>query len=61
MSVIRLRSIVDFLKKDDEITGISSSNQKDDEISSDCNQIKIRTQSERISFKKSFQFNQKIE
>ena len=46
MSVIRLRSIVDFLKKD-EITNISSSNQekfgsipnfcKDDEISSDCN------------------------
>ena len=65
MSVIRLRSIVDFLKKDDEITNISSSNQekfglvpnfcKDDEISSDCNQIKIRTQSERITFKKSIQ------
>jgi hypothetical protein len=48
---------VDFLKKDDEITGISSSNQKDDEISSDCNQIKIRTQSDRITFKFFFQFN----
>jgi hypothetical protein len=28
MSVIRLRSIVDFLKKDDEITDISSSHQE---------------------------------
>ena len=34
---------------------------KDDEISSDCDQIKIRTQSERITFKKLFKFNQKIE
>ena len=71
MSVIRLRRIVDFLKKDDEITNISSSNQekfglvpnfcKDDEISSNCNQIKIRTQSERIISKNHFNSIKKIE
>ena len=49
MSGIRLRSIVDFLKKDDEI--LSVINFKYDEISSGCNQIKIKTQKERITFK----------
>jgi hypothetical protein len=62
MSVIMLRSIVDFSKKDDEIADMYFIiNFKDDEILSDCNQIKIRTQSERITYKKAFQVNQKIE
>ena len=43
MSVIRLRNIGDFFKKDDEITDMYFViNFKYDEISSDCNQIKIR-------------------
>ena len=62
MSVIRLRSIVDISKKDDEIADMYFIiNFKNDDISSDCNQIKIRTQCERITYKKAFQLNQKID
>ena len=53
-----------------KISDISSSNQekiriysdffKDDEISSDSNHFKIRAQRKRITFKKLFQFNKKL-
>ena len=60
-----------FTIKSKYLSDISSSNQekiwiyseffKDDEISSDSNHSKIRAQSKRFTFKRLFQFNQKIE